>query len=249
MRSIAALLAALSCSRLRRRPRARARSPCPFGSGDADGRRGLERQGRRRRAVRLRGHRHRLPERRARWPRTAAASTSSTRPPPRRSWPSTTTLGYTKASAATALCAYSFAAVAGRHAAPLRRRHDRERGRDERRQLGRAGHLQRGRLGDRARDAARQQRRLRERLGDARRPDGARPRGQRADGRADRASRRLVQWEAWDPESGAPSVAYAIDGGARIALRAQACSWLCGSRSERQRGDRPLGARRRAALP
>ena len=37
-----------------------------------------------------------------------------------------------------------------------------------------------------------------------------------------------VQWEVWDPESGAPSVAYAIDGGARIGLQGQACSWLCG---------------------
>ncbi|HEY3614416.1 MAG TPA: hypothetical protein VGK92_11950, partial [Gaiellales bacterium] len=38
----------------------------------------------------------------------------------------------------------------------------------------------------------------------------------------------VIQWEVWDPESGAPSVAYAIDGGARIGLRGQACSWLCG---------------------
>jgi hypothetical protein len=38
-----------------------------------------------------------------------------------------------------------------------------------------------------------------------------------------------IQWEAFDPESGAPSIAYAIDGGARIALRAQSCSWLCGA--------------------
>ena len=38
-----------------------------------------------------------------------------------------------------------------------------------------------------------------------------------------------VQWDAFDPESGAPSVAYAIDGGARVGLRGQACSWLCGA--------------------
>ena len=38
-----------------------------------------------------------------------------------------------------------------------------------------------------------------------------------------------IQWEVFDPESGAPSVAYAIDGGARVALRGQACSWLCGA--------------------
>ncbi|MDX6631640.1 MAG: hypothetical protein QOH00_3886 [Gaiellales bacterium] len=38
-----------------------------------------------------------------------------------------------------------------------------------------------------------------------------------------------IQWEVFDPESGAPSVAYAIDGGPRVALHAQACSWLCGA--------------------
>jgi hypothetical protein len=38
-----------------------------------------------------------------------------------------------------------------------------------------------------------------------------------------------IQWEAFDPESGAPSIAYAIDGGARILLRGQSCSWLCGA--------------------
>ena len=38
-----------------------------------------------------------------------------------------------------------------------------------------------------------------------------------------------IQWQASDPESGAPSVAYAIDGGTRVGLRGQACSWLCGT--------------------
>jgi hypothetical protein len=38
-----------------------------------------------------------------------------------------------------------------------------------------------------------------------------------------------IQWEVFDPESGAPSAAYAIDGGARVGLRGQACSWLCGA--------------------
>jgi hypothetical protein len=38
-----------------------------------------------------------------------------------------------------------------------------------------------------------------------------------------------LQWSASDPESGAPSVGYKIDGGAMIALRGQACSWLCGT--------------------
>ncbi|MDX6541432.1 MAG: hypothetical protein QOI71_3042, partial [Gaiellales bacterium] len=38
-----------------------------------------------------------------------------------------------------------------------------------------------------------------------------------------------LQWSASDPESGAPSVGYAIDGGAVNVLRGQACSWLCGT--------------------
>jgi hypothetical protein len=38
-----------------------------------------------------------------------------------------------------------------------------------------------------------------------------------------------LQWSASDPESGAPAVAYAIDGGALVGLRGQACSWLCGT--------------------
>ena len=38
-----------------------------------------------------------------------------------------------------------------------------------------------------------------------------------------------LQWAASDPESGAPAVTYAIDGGARVTLRGQACSWLCGT--------------------
>jgi hypothetical protein len=39
----------------------------------------------------------------------------------------------------------------------------------------------------------------------------------------------VLNWGASDPESGAPSVAYAIDGGGRVGLRGQACSWLCGT--------------------
>jgi hypothetical protein len=38
-----------------------------------------------------------------------------------------------------------------------------------------------------------------------------------------------IQWEASDAESGAPSVAYAIDGGPPVGLRGQTCSWLCGT--------------------
>jgi hypothetical protein len=39
----------------------------------------------------------------------------------------------------------------------------------------------------------------------------------------------LLEWSASDGESGSPAVSYAIDGGARVALRGQACSWLCGT--------------------
>ena len=39
----------------------------------------------------------------------------------------------------------------------------------------------------------------------------------------------LLEWSASDDESGAPAVSYGIDGGARVALRGQACSWLCGT--------------------
>ena len=39
----------------------------------------------------------------------------------------------------------------------------------------------------------------------------------------------VLNWAASDPESGAPSVAYSIDGGGPVGLRGQACSWLCGT--------------------
>ena len=39
----------------------------------------------------------------------------------------------------------------------------------------------------------------------------------------------VLNWAASDPESGAPSVAYSIDGGGLVGLRGQACSWLCGA--------------------
>jgi hypothetical protein len=39
----------------------------------------------------------------------------------------------------------------------------------------------------------------------------------------------VLNWTASDPESGAPSVAYSIDGGGLVGIRGQACSWLCGS--------------------
>ena len=39
----------------------------------------------------------------------------------------------------------------------------------------------------------------------------------------------VLNWVASDPESGAPSVAYSIDGGGLVGLRGQACSWLCGT--------------------
>jgi hypothetical protein len=38
-----------------------------------------------------------------------------------------------------------------------------------------------------------------------------------------------LQWSASDAESGAPSVGYAVDGGGVQVLRGQACSWLCGT--------------------
>jgi hypothetical protein len=38
-----------------------------------------------------------------------------------------------------------------------------------------------------------------------------------------------LDWAATDRESGSPSVAYSIDGGAPIGIRGQACSWLCGT--------------------
>ena len=96
--------------------------------------------------------------------------------------------------------------------------------------------------------AARQQRRLRRRLGHALRSDAAELSGQRADRRAVRASRRCSQWSASDGESGAPAVSYAIDGGARVALRGQACSWLCGTLVNGSVALDLARARRRAAL-
>ena len=38
-----------------------------------------------------------------------------------------------------------------------------------------------------------------------------------------------LQWSGSDPESGAPAIAYAVDGGALVALRGLSCSWLCGT--------------------
>ena len=38
-----------------------------------------------------------------------------------------------------------------------------------------------------------------------------------------------LQWSAADPESGAPAVSYALDGGALVGLRGLSCSWLCGT--------------------
>ena len=138
-----------------------------------------------------------------------------------------TTLGYTKASAATALCAYSFAAVAG-------------------------DTLRRCSAGTTANAVAASGANWFE-MGIYNEGDSAialaTPRannvvfasgwvtlsdptapGLAANGPAgvQTGLSALVQWEVWDPESGAPSVAYAIDGGARIGFRAQACSWLCG---------------------
>ena len=102
------------------------------------------------RHLRLRGRRDAVAERRDA-ARAHRVLLPLQRPGPRpRSSPSTSTHGFAKASAATALCTYSFAARAGRHAAPLRRRLVQRRDRHERRQLGRARALQRGRLADRA---------------------------------------------------------------------------------------------------
>ena len=38
-----------------------------------------------------------------------------------------------------------------------------------------------------------------------------------------------LEWSVSDAESGAPALSYSIDGGARVGIRGQACSWLCGT--------------------
>ena len=74
--------------------------------------------------------------------------------------------------------------AAGRHPAPLQRWHLRQRRGDQRCQLGRTRSLQRRRHARRDLHAACQQRRLLERVGDARRPHRAGTVGRRADRRA-----------------------------------------------------------------
>ena len=44
-----------------------------------------------------------------------------------------------------------------------------------------------------------------------------------------RPALRQLQWAACRPRERGAAVAYAVDGGARVALRGQACSWLCGT--------------------
>jgi hypothetical protein len=138
-----------------------------------------------------------------------------------------TTLGYTKASAATALCAYSFAAVAG----------------DTLRRCGAgttanavatsgANWFEMGIYNEGDSAIALATPRANNVVfasGWVTLSDPTAP-GLAANGPTgvQTGLSAVVQWEVWDPESGAPSVAYAIDGGARIALRTQACSWLCG---------------------
>ena len=192
--------------------------------------------------------RHGVPERRDARAPTAAASTSSTRPRQRRSSPSTTTLSYVKASAATALCAVLVRRAARRHAAPLQRR---ARSRTPSRRAAPTGSSSASTT-----RAARRSRSRRPRannvvfaggwvtLSDPTPPalSASGPTGVQSGLSAE------LQWAASDPESGAPAVTYAIDGGARVALRGQACSWLCGTGDDRHCGDRPRRARRRAAF-
>ena len=139
-----------------------------------------------------------------------------------------TTLGYTKASAATALCVYSFAAVAG----------------DTLRRCGGgttanavaasgANWFEMGIYNEGASAIALATPRANNVVfasGWVTLADPSAP-GLAANGPAGVQSglSSVIQWEVWDPESGAPSVSYAIDGGTRIGLRAQACSWLCGA--------------------
>ena len=139
-----------------------------------------------------------------------------------------TTYSYSKASPATALCAYSFAAQPGD---TLRRCEGGtfanavstsgsswvELG------LYNEGDVPIALATSRANNVV-----FVERVGDALRPLGAGPVGQRAERRADRPLGARCSGRPSDPESGAPAVAYSIDGGPLVALRGQACSWLCG---------------------
>ena len=138
-----------------------------------------------------------------------------------------TTLGYTKASAATALCAYSFAAVAGdtlrRCAAGTTANAVATSG---------ANWFEMGIYDEGDSAIALATPRANNVVfasGWVTLSDPTAP-GLAANGPTgvQTGLSATVQWEVWDPESGAPSVAYAIDGGARIGLHAQACSWLCG---------------------
>ena len=117
----------------------------------------------------------------------------------------------------------------GRHAASLQWRHVRECRCDERRELGRARPLQRGRLGDRTDHVPCQQRRLLERVGDALRPDRARARSQRPHRHADRALGTGPVGGVRSRERRARPLPMRSTAGARVGLRGQACSWLCGA--------------------
>ena len=137
--------------------------------------------------------------------------------------------GWTKASPATALCAYSFAAQPGDTLRPLQRRHLRRRVRGERLELGRARDLQRERLADRPVDRARQQHRLPQRRRDALGSDGARALGERPDRRPDRDSPRSSAGRPRTPRAARRRWATPSTAGRSQILRGQACSWLCGT--------------------
>ena len=158
--------------------------------------------------------------------------------------------GFAKASAATALCAYSFAAVAGRHAAPLQRRHVRRRDRHERRQLGRARASTTRATSPIALATPRANNVVfAERLGDALRSH-ARP-GSRPTARPGSrpGSRRSCSGRPPIRESGAPAVV--LRGRRRRARRRCAARPARGSAAPRASGNATIdlgGARRRAAL-
>ena len=151
-------------------------------------------------------------------------------------------------AAATALCAYSFAALPGDTLRRCEGGTFDERRRHERLQLGRARSLQRGRRPDLARDVARQQRRLRERSGDALRSHARPGSRQRARPGCRPGSPRSCSGRPPIPRAGRLRSSYAVDGGAPVGLRGQACSWLCGTRAS---GDATVDLerpRRRPAL-
>ena len=242
------------------RPRpARARAPAPalagtftvpFGNGTPMGAAGWIAEARRRRDLRLRGRRHALAERRD------AARPQRLLLPLQRARPAAQIVavnvahGYAKASAATALCTYSFAARPATRCAAAPAARSRTRSRASGANWVELGLYNEGGVADRARDRPCQQRRVRRAasvtLSD---PDGAGASGRPGPAGVQAGLTAELQWSASDPESGAPSVAYAIDGGARVGT--PRAGLLVALRHGRQRRRATLDLqrpRRRAAL-